>query len=261
MYNTLITIGVAVIIVILLLIVGRRTSKIENYSDKVEKDYENAHKALLTHRNYIILTVIFFLVLLETQNVAIYVEMYMKVPNAFGALLSFGIISILATTVGAYLAKSLTEDNELSVLDMVKIFIFFVIALSAEAIYLLYGYNVHIAYYDINIEQRLRDFRELQNPIYGYKGHELTVKLRSIQHEISKLTIEKWEGYWRMLTLGLQVFFNMILNYAATFGYANSLLDVKKEAEKSVDKEKPDEEPIGGGSFVLPKSSNPFRRA
>lgn len=264
MDNTLITIGIAVTIVVLLIIVGRRTSKIKDYSDKVEKDYENAHKALLTHRNYIILTVIFFLVLLETQNVAIYVESYMKVPNAFGSLLAFGIISIVATTIGAYLAKSLTEDNVLSSLDIMKIFFFFLISLSAEGIYLLYGYNVHIAYYEINIEQRLRDFKELQNPIYGYKGQELITKLRNIQHEVSKLTIAKWEGYWRMLTLVLQVFFNIILNYAATFGYANSLLDVEKTANENKDKNQDNLDLSKGGDkdFLTPLTAapDPFRQ-
>lgn len=265
MIDTLIIVGIAVLVLIILIVSGNRSAKIDNYSEKSEKTFENAHNSMIYHRNYIFLTLLFFLLVLETQNISPYVEKYMKIPNAFGTMIAFGIGSILATSIGAYQARKMAADGKLTFGEIRKILFFVILALSADAIYLVYGYNVHVLYYDIVIHQYRVDFKEIGNPVYGYTREILAEKRRGIQAQISSLTIQQWEGYYRFLTLCLQVGFNVILNYVTTFGYALRIIDEKKKKEEEDDDEKEDDkEKSKGGDdpgFLQPltEEPDPFR--
>jgi hypothetical protein len=132
-------------------------------------------------------------------------------------------------------------------------------------IYLVYGYNVHVLYYDIVINQYRVDSHELGKAIYNFTPDQLAEKRRYIWSQISKLTIEQWEGYYRFLTLCLQVAFNVILNYVTTFGYAYDIIEEKKKKDKPEedDEKKEPELSIGGDDpgFLQPltEEPDPFR--
>lgn len=260
MFQSLIIFVVAAIILGVFYLIGKTNAgKDDDHSDT---SFEHIHKGLVKSKLYLFIGGLFVLVVTEVNNIAYYVELYMKVPNPQTFLFTFGLISIVAVSLGAVRIKKIAADKKLSKRDILEILGYFLLGISADLVFLFYGYNVHVQYYIINLNQLQSDFIKYQDPVFGYTQKELYHVLRNIQTNMSKLSIQSWEGFYRFIALSLQVGLSIILNYATTFGYGYSQVKKEEEEEKNKEEEKSKEEeiPADGGGWMKPKTGNPFRR-
>lgn len=261
MLQSLIVLLSCVIIVLILIALGKRAKLSE---DKINENFGLTHKSLGAYSNYVFLVIIFYVYIFETINVAPYIEMHVKVINAAGTLIAFAIASVIATSKASTRAKKAAADGKLDFFEICAILFYIILAISAEFIYLYYGYNAHVGYYKEAISLNVEKLNSLTNPIFGYSKKEIYVNARSIQNTILKLRLDQWSGFERMALLALQSTLNIVLNFVTTFGYAYSIIAEKKEKEKEEEKkeeEKKDDNLAGGGGWVKPKTSNPFRRS
>lgn len=262
MFQSIIIFAIVAVILTIFYIIGRTIAdKDDNHSNT---SFEYIHKGLVKSKLFLFIGGLFVLIVTEVNNIAYYVELYMKVPNPETFLFTFGMVSIVAVSLGAVRIKKIASDKELSNRDIFEILGYFLLGISADLVFLFYGYNVHVQYYIINLNQLQSDFIKYQDPVFGYTQKELYQILRNIQNNVSKLSIQRWEGFYRFIALILQVALSIMLNYATTFGYGYS--QVKEEDEKDDDKDKDDDKKndddlTGGGSFIKPKKFNPFRKS
>ena len=262
MFQSIVIFAIVAVILITFYIIGKTTAGKSNDNTS----FEHIHNGLVRSKLYLFIGGLFVLVVTEVNNIAYYVELYMKVPNPETFLFIFGMVSVVAVSLGAVRIKKIAADKELSNRDISEILGYFLLGISADIVFLYYGYNVHVQYYIINLNQLQSDFIKYQDPVFGYTQKELYQVLRNIQAGISKLSIQRWEGYYRFIALMLQVGLSIILNYATTFGYGYSQVkEIAKEEKNEEDKDKKEEEkdeeiPADGGGWMKPKSGNPFRR-
>ena len=263
-----IIIGVIILLWILTKL-GDVRSKHDNYAEHVNKKFKNLELGIVDIKLYIFFIAIFVLMITEVMNISKFTSDYLKIQLPDLILLTFGILSIVSAIFGSTKAKELAKDGEFSWSDISQVLIYFFFAILADIIFVGYGYIVHVVHYDIKIEQLHNDFKAAQNPVFGYTKQELYTKLRSIQSEISALTVEKWSGRYRILLLIVQVIASLILNIMVTFAYGINKAkeikdkieedDDKKDKDKDRDEKDKDKETVGGGP-IKGLSANPFRR-
>lgn len=263
MEQSLLILACCVITVIILILLGKRAKTSEN---KINENFGLTHKSLGAYSNYVFLTVIFYVYIFETINVAPYIEAHIKIINAAGTLFAFAIASVIATSKASTRAKQAAADGKLDFFEICSILMYILLAISAEFIYLYYGYQAHVGYYEKAISLNLKDLNSLGNPIFGYTKQEIFVKARAIQKTIIDLELNQWKGYERMTGLVMQTVLNIVLNFITTFGYAYSIINEQKEVlkEKDKDKNSDDKDTSTGGDddFLNPltEAPDPFRQ-
>lgn len=218
--NTLIQIVSLLAVFLVIVGAGSYFSKNKDAASNMKKSLLNFHEGLGTIGIGILFVLIFFFYYVMVQNVSVFMEANLNVPNAAGVLIGFVTFSIASNSLGAIQIKKFTEDRKLTFPEIVYTVVFFLLAVSAEGIIIYYGFVVHKWYYLNEISLAVQYAEDITNPIYGFSETEIETISRKVLVSINELKTQAWKGEERMNILMIEAAFNMISIFSTTIGFA-----------------------------------------
>ncbi|HMT01973.1 MAG TPA: hypothetical protein PKD00_01470 [Burkholderiales bacterium] len=220
MINTVIQIVSLLIVILVIIFAGTYFTKNENAATNIKKNIFNFHVGLGTIGIGLLLILIIFFYFVMIQNVSIFMESNLNVPNAAGVLIGFTAFSIISNSLGAVQIKKYADDGVLTGWEILYTVIFFLLSISAELIMIYYGLVVHKWYYVHEIALATQYIQDIKNPIYGYTMPEIHSISRKVLTEINNLQLQSWKGAERMNILIIEAAFNFISIFTTTIGFA-----------------------------------------